>query len=152
MAFFDGDTQMSTPINDLPEGSVQNVDDDDMIHDIMAELNSETANPVPERGPDDYERHQTPPQYYNTNYVEQQPVPNNIKKPQRSLIRTIWRETKWPLLVLALFIVFSLQIVDKSLVKIIPKLARESGSLSVFGLLLKGLVLSIFFFILTKLI
>ena len=142
---------MSTPINELPEDSVQNVEDDDMIQDIMAELNSENAHPAAER-PEDYERQQTPPQYYDTNYVERQPSFDTSKKPQRSLIKTIWRETKWPLLVLFLFIVFSLQIVDKSLVRLIPKLARESGNLGVFGLLLKGLVLSIVFFILTKLI
>ena len=142
---------MSTPINKLPEDSVQNVEDDDMIQDIMAELNSENAHPAAEH-PEDYERQQTPPQYYDTKYVERQPSFDTIKKPQRSLIKTIWRETKWPLLILFLFIVFSLQIVDKSLVRLIPKLARESGNLGVFGLLLKGLVLSIVFFILTKLI
>lgn len=150
VTYFDDDTQMSTPINELPEESVQNVEDDDMIHDIMAELNSE-ANPVADQGNDEYERQQAP-QYYNTEYVEQRPITDTYKKPPRSLVKTIWRETKWPLLVLALFVVFSLQIVDKSLLRLIPKLARESGNLGVFGLLLKGLVLSIVFFILTKLI
>lgn len=143
---------MSTPIHELPEDSVHNVEDNDMIDDIMAELNSDSVNPSSERGAEEYERQRAPPQYYNTEYVEQRPIPDAIKKPQRSLVKTIWKETKWPLLVLALFIVFSLRIVDKSLVKVIPKLARESGNLGVFGLLLKGLVLSIVFFILTKLI
>ena len=143
---------MSTPIHELPEDSVHNVEDNDMIDDIMAELYSDSVNPSSERGAEEYERQRAPPQYYNTEYVEQRPIPDAIKKPQRSLVKTIWKETKWPLLVLALFIVFSLRIVDKSLVKVIPKLARESGNLGVFGLLLKGLVLSIVFFILTKLI
>ncbi len=142
---------MSTPINELPEDYVQDVDDDEgMVQDIMAELNSESGNP--ERSHHEYERQQAPPQYHNTHQPEQQPFLEPVKKPQRSLLKTIWKESKWPLLVLALFVVFSLQIVDKSLVKIIPKLARESGNLGVFGLLLKGLVLSIVFFILTKLI
>ena len=139
ISFYKTSFQMSTPINELPDESVQNVEDDNMIHEIIASLNTE----IP---PDD--SGDTPEQ--RRNFVsrepemdEARPIQNEFKKPRPSLVRTIWKEAKWPLLVLLLFVAFSLQIVDKSLLKIIPKLARESGNLGVLGLLIKSILCSI---------
>ena len=152
MSFYETPFQMSTPINELPDESVQNVEDDNMIHEIMASLNSEI--PADDTGSERRtERHRDfVPREPEIEAAETRPVLNEYKRPSPSLVHTIWKEAKRPLLVLLLFFAFSLQIVDTSLLKALPKLARESGNLGLLGLLIKGVLCSILFFILTKII
>lgn len=145
---------MSTPINELPEEPLQDVEDDNMIHEIMASLNSTDGDSerTPEHTKEKPIEAARSAHSYDPEDVLQEPRKVRVPSHSRSLLSTIWREAKWPFLVLTLFIVFSLQIVDRNLLKIIPKLARESGNLGVLGLIIKGLLLSISFFILTKII
>ena len=52
-----------------------------------------------------------------------------------------------PLIVVVLFILFNLGIVDKTLTRLIPKVANSYGNINLKGVILKAIIVGIIFFV-----
>ena len=93
------------------------------------------------------------------NYMNEVPVDTNgyhqfTQKPshEQLSLEMILDETKLPLIVSLLVVVFNLRQLDSSVIKFIPKAIGEDGNITTLGLLLKGLVAGVFFYLAKKFI
>ncbi len=94
------------------------------------------------------------------NYTNEVPTDTNgyhhqfTQKPNQEQIslEMILDETKLPLIVSLLVVVFNLKQLDSSVIKFIPKALGEDGNITTLGLLMKGLVAGVFFYLAKKFI
>ena len=72
--------------------------------------------------------------------------------PEQLSLEMILDETKLPLIVSLLVVVFNLKQLDSSVIKFIPKALGEDGNITTIGLLIKGLAAGVFFYLAKKFI
>jgi hypothetical protein len=112
-------------------------------------------------------QHQQPPltmhndqfQENMPHYMNEAPVDTNgyhqfTQKPSQEQfsLEMILEETKLPLIVSLLVVVFNLKQLDSNVIKFIPKALGEDGNITTLGLLMKGLVAGVFFYLAKKFI
>ena len=152
---------MSTPISDLRTGEAETPTETTM--QILREMKSRESDPG-QPDEDDLERplkDDAEFQYYDdTNRYEDGSVPmmqvdqklpivqGKSNTPSvMSMALKVFNEMKQPLLILCLYMVFGLSTVDKILMKYIPRITSSVGNLNYFGTLLKGVALTIVFYV-----
>ena len=72
--------------------------------------------------------------------------------PETFSLEMILDESKLPLVVALLVVVFNLKQLDSSVIKFIPKALGEDGNITTIGLLIKGLVAGVLFYLAKKFI
>lgn len=156
---------MSTPMADIPEDPHKTLDEDqELVQSIIQEIKSQ-ENPPPQTAPprqvydDDSQDVQTAPEQYQ--YYEEapryhhEPPPPEPKRQvlvETSLWKRLWNEVKEPLLVLALYILSNLRILDKVFMRYVPRMASDIGTLNFLGVFAKGIIVTMLFFLLKKVI
>ena len=153
---------MATPINQIPDDPNQNFDEDSEI--VQSILDQYRQDPVetaaasidpPQRPPQYPPQQQFEPQYSQEQQYEPQYEEEYYPKPpppQLSLVARVLAEAKAPLIVLALCIVFGLPIVDHFMVKYIPRISNELGTLNVFGIIIRAIMITIVYYLLQKVV
>lgn len=161
---------MSTPIEQIPTDPHRTLDEDqELVQSIIQEIKQH------EGGNFDEEDVQMPPpdtmrqpaqrpfrqeeysQFYEDNSPQepryQQPASVPVPQPKSlTLVQKLINESKDPLLVLVLYAVFGLPLLDNLLMKYIPRVITTSGRVGFAGVMLKGILLTIAFYIVKKLL
>ena len=79
--------------------------------------------------------------------VEAMPAKNNMLNSLDGLLNKVKKRVISPLIILVLFMIITLEKVNKIIIKIIPRLGNISGGINTLGNLLKGIFISIIYFI-----
>lgn len=79
--------------------------------------------------------------------VEAIPAKNNMLNSLDGLLNKVKKRVISPLIILVLFMIITLEKVNKIIIKIIPRLGNISGGINTLGNLLKGIFISIIYFI-----
>lgn len=156
---------MSTPIARIPEDPHKTLDEDqELVQSIIQEIKSQ-ENPPPQTAPppqayeddqaEDAQPNQEQYQYYEEaapRYQREPPPPEPKRQPlvETSLWKRLWNELKEPLLVLVLYILSNLRILDKVFMRYVPRMASEIGTLNFVGVLAKGIIVTMLFFLIKK--
>lgn len=168
---------MSTPIGKIPEDPHRTLDEDqELVQSIIQEIKSQETpaqEPVPdylsrqeslpgsadqfqyyEDGPQNGHQSEARDDHHDAYHRSEHPVQHLEPRPtsNQSVLAKIWQEAKEPLLVLCLYIIFGLRIFDKTFMRYIPRMASEVGTLNFIGVLAKGIILTLLFFIIKKFI
>ena len=92
-------------------------------------------------------------QYQQENQQRQPPPPPPPPSKQgfmdkiKNMTNNLGGKMVGPLIVVILFVLFNLEIVDKTLTKLIPKISNEYGSINLKGVILKAIIVGIIFFV-----
>ena len=163
---------MSTPIENIPQ-DVNLEDDAELVEELLQEAgqNSQQYAPpaqqyqpqypemVPQRQqPTFYNPYhdQVPPQNYQP--VNQPQVANgpvqapSLPPPSHAFMQRVIAEVKAPLLLMTLYVLFSMPFVDRTVGRLVPRLATEAGTMSFLGIVMKSIVLAILFYIFLKIV
>lgn len=129
----------STPITNLNEKNDSKEMDnskeiDNIINQIQNDNESIKKEPQFEQPPDLYEEHN-----------EQE-----IEEPEYTVYDVIYNEVSYPILVMVLFVILSLPQLDKVLCGFINFICSEEGTINIFGILLKSLIMGMLFYIFGK--
>lgn len=164
---------MSTPIQDIPNDPNANYEEDaQLVDSLMKELNPQPPQQQFQQQQQQQQFQQMPemvpqmqqPGYYNPYDAQapqefpQSPVPAAPRPQPRagpqpgSFAQRMWSEAKGPIIVLALAVLFGLPTLDRILGRFLPRLVTEAGSMNLFGVLTKAVLLALAFFIIAKLV
>lgn len=140
---------MATPLNQLPSDPEKNSDDEELMKQLMKEVDdsenvSQPAQPT-------YDQEQYPPEHFHNQQYEDDAAYPSTPEPKLSLMQTIIREARVPVIVACLFVAANLPVLDKLLAKSLPKIANDAGSMNMIGITLKALAVTLIFYIITKL-
>ena len=153
--------QMQQPMPpQMPEQSPQQiVNEDDLVNDILNDIDTvDNAKDNINFGTSDYimSDSQIPSETLNDNFL----YPNNdteqinsmkggndepIVKTGNKYIDLAIKYLKDPIIIIILFVLLSLPQVNKMLFHLVPKLLNENGTISFYGILLKGVLCAILF-------
>ena len=90
-------------------------------------------------------------QYQQENQQQQPPPPPPPKKGFMDKIKNLSNNLTGkiisPLIVIVLFILFNIGVVDKTLTRLIPKVANSYGNINLKGVILKAIIVGIIFFV-----
>lgn len=164
---------MSTPIENIPQ-DVNLEDDAELVEELLQEAgqNSQQYAPpaqqyqqpqypemVPQRHqPSFYNPYQDQVQQQNYPPVQQPQVANSpvqapsLPPPSQAFIQRVIAEVKAPLLLMTLYVLFSMPFVDRTVGRLVPRLATEAGTMSFLGIVMKSIVLAILFYIFLKIV
>ena len=154
----------STPIQNLPQSNQGEEDDSRIVQSILQEMSEQGGQqqnlPEQNSAPQMQVMSQgQQPQYMQPN-VEQMPEYDademydsyedvqDFKK--QSLVDTILKEVREPLVVILLYIGTNLPMLDKLITRYIPKTMTSSGGVNLIGTSLKAIVVAILFYIIKK--
>ena len=91
---------------------------------------------------------------YQMQYQQQHPPPVQQEPPKKGFMDNFKNMTNGlsgkmigPLIIVVLFVLFNLGVVDKTLMKLIPKVANDYGHINMKGVILKALIVGILFFV-----
>jgi hypothetical protein len=91
---------------------------------------------------------------YQMQYQQQHPPPVQQEPPKKGFMDNLKNMTNGlsgkmigPLIVVVHFVLFNLGVVDKTLMKLIPKVSNEYGHVNLKGVILKALIVGILFFV-----
>jgi hypothetical protein len=89
---------------------------------------------------------------YQQENQQRQPPPPPPPKPGfmdkiKNMTNNLGGKMIGPLIVVVLFVLFNLGIVDKTLTRLIPKVANGYGSINLKGVILKAIIVGIIFFV-----
>ena len=129
----------STPITNLNETNDSKEMDnskeiDNIINQIQKDNESIKNEPQFEQQPEVYEEHN-----------EQE-----IEDSEYTVYDMIYNEVSYPILVMVLFVILSLPQLDNILCGLIHFICSEEGTINIFGILLKSLIMGILFYIFGK--
>ena len=79
--------------------------------------------------------------------AEAEPAKNNMLNSLDGILNKVKKRVISPLIILVLFMIITLEKVNKIIIKFLPKLGNLSGGINTLGNLLKGLFISIIYFI-----
>lgn len=134
-------------------------------HQVMQQQHQQQQQ-IPNEQPHMIQQQQPPLTMHNSQfqenmspYMNESPSDMNgyhqfIEKPtpETFSLEMILDETKLPLVVALLVVVFNLKQLDSSVIKFIPKALGEDGNITTIGLLIKGLVAGVLFYLAKKFI
>lgn len=141
---------MSTPLTQLPSDPEKNSDDEELMKRLMKEVDD--SENVPQPAQPTYDQEQYPPEHFhNQTQYEDDGGYQITPEPKLSLMQTIIREARVPVIIACLFVAANLPVLDKMLAKSLPKIANDAGSLNMIGITLKALAVTLIFYIITKL-
>jgi hypothetical protein len=86
---------------------------------------------------------------YIGNYDTEENIVKNIKTDKKTLDRA-FEEFQVPIIIIILFFIFQMPLFNTYLLKFIPKLFDDSGSLKIHGYLFKSLLFGFVFYMITK--
>ena len=155
--------------NDMSSQQVQyQMDTSTQPHQVMQQQQQQQQHQqqIPNEQPHMIQQQQPPLTMHNSQfqenmspYMNESPSDMNgyhqfIEKPtpETFSLEMILDETKLPLVVALLVVVFNLKQLDSSVIKFIPKALGEDGNITTIGLLIKGLVAGVLFYLAKKFI
>lgn len=170
---------MSTPIEHIQQDT--NLEDDaELVEELLQEV-GQTGSPqqnmqyAPPSQPQQYQQPQYPemvpqrqqPSFYNP-YQDQAPPQNyspppqqqaaspvqmpSLPPPSQAFVQRVIAEVKAPLLLMSLYVLFSMPFIDRTVGRLVPRLATEAGNMSFLGIVMKSIVLAILFYIFLKVV
>ncbi len=157
---------MSTPIDKIPDDPHRSLDEDqELVQSIIKEIKQHESGGQSEDLQQEYQedvpqqfagmqdsRQPQQQQYYEPPPEQYQAQPARPATKPLSLTQKILNESKDPLIVLLLYAVFGLPILDQMLVKYIPRVMTTAGNVGFIGVIFKGILLTIAFYLVKKLI
>ena len=151
----------STPIQNLQQSNEGGEEDDSrIVQSILQEMNEQGNNQqqnMPEQNsapqmqvmPQQQQyMQQEMPEYDPDDAYEAFEEVQEYKK--ETLVQTILREVREPLVVIALYVLTNLPMLDKLITKNIPKTMTNTGGVNIIGVSLKAVVVGIVFYIIKK--
>lgn len=151
----------STPIQNLQQSNEGGEEDDSrIVQSILQEMNEQGNNQqqnMPEQNsapqmqvmPQQQQyMQQEMPEYDPDDAYEAYEEVQEYKK--ETLVQTILREVREPLVVIVLYVLTNLPMLDKLITKNIPKTMTNTGSVNIIGVSLKAVVVGIVFYIIKK--
>ena len=153
----------STPIQNLQQSNEGGDEDDSrIVQSILQEMNEQGNNQqqnMPEQN--SAPQMQVMPQQQQQQYMQQEMPeydPDDAYEAyeevqeykKETLVQTILREVREPLVVIALYVLTNLPMLDKLITKNIPKTMTNTGSVNIIGVSLKAVVVGIVFYIIKK--
>ena len=129
----------STPITNLNKmNDSKEMDNskeiDNIINQIQKDNESIKNEPQFEQHPDIYEENNE----------------KEIEEPEYTVYDMIYNEVSYPILVMVLFVILSLPQLDNILCGFINFICSDDGTINIFGILLKSLIMGILFYIFGK--
>lgn len=158
---------MSTPIDKIPDDPHRTLDEDqELVQSIIKEIKQHEAGSQPEQQMELQQEYieEPEPQAYS-NMQNNRPLENSqyyhnqepdfakpVSKPpqQKTFLQKLIHESKDPIIILLLYIAFGVPLVDRLLLKSIPRLMTTAGNLGFTGVIFKGVLLTLFFFVIKK--
>tara|TARA_B100000900_G_C20462892_1_gene668053 strand:+ start:352 stop:816 length:465 start_codon:yes stop_codon:yes gene_type:complete len=149
----------STPIQNLQQSNEGGEEDDSrIVQSILQEMN-EQGQSMPEQN--SAPQMQVMPQQQQQQYMQQEMPeydPDDAYEAyeevqeykKETLVQTILREVREPLVVIALYVLTNLPMLDKLITKNIPKTMTNTGGVNIIGVSLKAVVVGIIFYIIKK--
>ena len=150
----------STPIQNLQQSNEGGEEDDSrIVQSILQEMNEQGNNQqqnMPEQNsapqmqvmPQQQYMQQEMPEYDPDDAYEAYEEVQEYKK--ETLVQTILREVREPLVVIVLYVLTNLPMLDKLITKNIPKNMTNTGGVNIIGVSLKAVVVGIVFYIIKK--
>ena len=149
----------STPIQNLSQSNQGEEDDSRIVQSILQEMNEQGGQQqnLPEQNsapqmqvmPQQQQyMQQEMPEYDPDDAYEAYEEVQEYKK--ETLVQTILREVREPLVVIALYVLTNLPMLDKLITKNIPKTMTNTGGVNIIGVSLKAVVVGIVFYIIKK--
>ena len=150
----------STPIQNLQQSNEGGEEDDSrIVQSILQEMNEQGNNQqqnMPEQNsapqmqvmPQQQYMQQEMPEYDPDDAYEAYEEVQEYKK--ETLVQTILREVREPLVVIVLYVLTNLPMLDKLITKNIPKTMTNTGGVNIIGVSLKAVVVGIVFYIIKK--